>query len=279
MSQIQLQKLLKRVMLYALLILFAFVFVIPSVWIVGSSFNQGTNIFSTSLIPKNPTLLHYKALFTSTDYPLWFMNTLKIASMNTVASLILTIMTAMAFSRFKFKGKKVTMVAILVLQMFPTMLALTAIYVLLNKIGLLNTHFGLVVVYATGQIPFNTWLVKGYLDGIPKSLDEAARIDGASNLTIVTQVILPLAKPILVFVALQNFIGPWFDFVLPQLILRNQDKWTLAMGLFRWVADRAQNNFTMFAAGAVLVTIPITILWAVFQKHIVEGLAAGASKG
>jgi arabinogalactan oligomer/maltooligosaccharide transport system permease protein len=185
----------------------------------------------------------------------------------------------MAFSRFKFKGKKLTMMTILILQMFPSMLAMMALYVILNKFGLLNTHFGLVIVYATGQIPFNTWLVKGYLDGIPKSLDEAARIDGASNLTIVTQVVLPLAKPILVFVALQNFIGPWFDFVLPQVILRSQDKWTLALGLFRWVADRAQNNFTMFAAGAVLVTIPITILWAVFQKHIVEGLAAGANKG
>ncbi|MCK8059046.1 MULTISPECIES: sugar ABC transporter permease [unclassified Fusibacter] len=279
MDNLQFKKLLKKAIMYALLLMVTFIFIVPSIWIVGSSFNQGTNIFSTTLIPKNPTLFHYKELLFNTDYPLWFGNTLKIATLNMLLSLVLTISTAMAFSRFKFKGKKITMMTILILQMFPSMLAMMALYVILNRFGLLNTHLGLVIVYATGQIPFNTWLVKGYLDAIPKSLDEAARIDGASNITIVTKVVLPLAKPILVFVALQNFIGPWFDFVLPQVILRSQDKWTLALGLFRWVADRAQNNFTMFAAGAVLVTIPITILWAIFQKHIVEGLAAGASKG
>ncbi len=279
MSKLKFQKMIKMTLLYMLLVMVTFVVVIPTVWIVGSSFNQGANIFSTSLIPKDPTLKHYITIFTETDYPIWFLNTLKIAVLNMILSVALTTITAMAFSRFKFKGKKVTMITILVLQMFPSMLAMTAIYVILSKIGLIDTHLGLVIVYATGQIPFNTWLVKGYLDGIPKSLDEAARIDGASNMTIVTQVVLPLAKPILVFVALQNFIGPWFDFVLPQLILRRADNFTLAMGLFKWVAERQQSNFTMFAAGAVLVTIPITALWGIFQKYIVEGLASGATKG
>ena len=273
------RKSIKFILIYTLVVFIAFTAIAPSVWIFGSSLNPGKSIFSTSLIPKEPTLSHYKELFTETDYKIWFLNTLKVAIMNMIASLILTTTMAYSFSRFNFKGKNKVMIGILVLQMFPNMLALVAIYVLITKLGLLNSHLGLVIVYATGQIPFNTWLVKGYLDGIPKSLDEAARIDGASNLTIFTKVILPLAKPIMVFVALTNFIGPWFDFIFPQLILRKADKFTLAMGLFRWVQARAETNFTLFAAGAVLVAVPITLLWGYFQKDIVEGLSAGATKG
>ncbi len=273
------KNIIKYTLMYSLLLLIAIIILSPVVWIVGSSFNSGTSIFSSSLIPENPTIKHYMELLNETDYPLWFFNTLKIASMNMVVSVIITMLTAYVFSRFRFKGRKQGMMTLLVLQMFPSMLAMTAIYVLLNKINLLNTHTGLVIVYATGQIPFNTWLVKGYLDAIPRSLDEAAKIDGASNIDILTKVILPLAKPIIVFVALQNFVGPWFDFVFPQLVLRSADKRTLAMGLFEWIADRQANQFTLFAAGAIIVAVPITILYAYFQKHIVAGLSAGATKG
>lgn len=279
MKRLTLKNIFKYTLMYSLLLLIGIIILSPVVWIVGSSFNQGSSIFSSTLIPKNPTIKHYVALLTDTSYPIWFFNTLKIATMNMVLSVIITTTTAYVFSRFRFKGRKKGMMTILILQMFPSMLAMTAIYVLLDKINLLNTHLGLVIVYATGQIPFNTWLVKGYLDAIPRSLDEAAKIDGASNITILTKVILPLAKPMLVFIALQNFVGPWFDFVFPQLILRSADKKTLAMGLFEWIADRQANQFTLFAAGAILVAVPITILYAYFQKHIVAGLSAGATKG
>ncbi len=279
MGEKKFNKLVKLCLIYALLIFITFLVIAPTAWIVISSFNPSSSMFSSEFIPKDPTLKHYVKLLNETEYPRWFMNTLKVATMNMVLSVIITIITALAFSRFKFKGKKVSMMVILLLQMFPSILALTAIYVLLTKLGMINTFSGLVIVYVAGQIPFNTWLVKGYLDGIPKSLDEAARIDGASNIMIMTKIVLPLAKPILVFVAFQNFITPWFDFVFPNMILRSPSKWTLAMGLFRWVSTRQQNNFTMFAAGAVLIAIPITILWAIFQKHIIEGLSAGATKG
>ncbi|WP_069649894.1 sugar ABC transporter permease [Caloranaerobacter ferrireducens] len=273
------RKLIRYFLLYSLLLLIAFLVLSPVIWIVGSSFNPGTSIFSSTLIPKNPTVKHYIKLFTETDYPIWFMNTLKIATINMIVSLVITTLSAFAFSRFRFRGRKQGMMVILILQMFPSILAMTAIYALLTKLNLINTHMGLIIVYATGQIPFNTWLVKGYLDAIPRSLDEAAKIDGATNLAILTKIILPLAKPILVFVALQNFIGPWFDFIFPQLILRSADKKTLAMGLFAWIAERQQNHYTLFAAGAILVAVPITILYTYFQKHIVEGLSAGATKG
>lgn len=268
-----------KVATYALLILISFVILMPVLWIVLASFNSGTSLFSSSLIPKNPTLIHYKNLFTKTQFPIWYMNTLKIATINMIVSVILTTMSAYVFSRFKFKGRRSALMTMMILQMFPSFLAMTAIYIMITKIGLMNTHWGLILVYAGGQIPYNTWLCKGYFDGIPHSLDEAAKIDGASNLTIFTKVIMPLAKPIVVFVALTNFMGPWFDFIFPQIILRRAESKTVAMGLFEWVQKQQNANFTMFAAGAILVAVPITILFVFLQKHIVEGLSQGAVKG
>lgn len=273
------QRLLKMIPVYALLILISVLILAPVVWIVGSSLNPGTSLFSSSIIPKEPTLQHYRDLFTETDYKIWYLNTLKIATINMILSVILTTLTAYVFSRFRFKGRKFTIVAMLILQMFPAFMSMTAIYVLLYRLNLLNTHLGLILVYASGQIPYNTWLCKGYFEGIPKSLDEAAKIDGASNMTIFRKIIIPLAKPIITFVAISNFIGPWFDFVFPQLILRTSDKKTLALGLFEWIQKNQNTYFTRFAAGSILVAIPITVLFMFLQKYIVEGLSSGATKG
>lgn len=265
--------------LYLILISASIIVILPVLWIVFSSFQQGTSLFSTSFFPKDPTIKHYVNLFTETDFPKWYLNTLKIATANMVISVIITTLTAYAFSRFRFKGRKSGLMTMMLLQMFPSMLAMVAIVTLVQKIGLLNSHWGLILVYAGGQIPYNAWLCKGYFDGIPRSLDEAARIDGASNLKIFTSVIMPLARPIVVLVALQNFMGPWFDYIFPRLILKSADKKTLAMGLFEWIQKNQNNNFTMFAAGAILVAIPITLLFMYLQRHIVEGLSSGATKG
>ena len=137
----------------------------------------------------------------------------------------------------------------------------------------------LILVYAGGSIPFGTWLVKGYFDGLPRSLEEAAKIDGASHTKIFFSIMLPLSRPIIVFIAVNNFIGPWMDFIFARLVLRSNANKTLAVGLFEFVTGRGNTEFTTFAAGAILVAVPITILFLVFQKHIVEGLTAGANKG
>ncbi|KPU27768.1 arabinogalactan ABC transporter permease [Caloranaerobacter sp. TR13] len=269
---------LTKVILYAILLFLSIIVLAPVIWIIGSSLNPGNSLYGSSLIPKNPTLIHYKELFIKTDFARWYLNTLKIATINMILSVIFTTLTAYVFSRFKFKGKKIGLVSMLILQMFPSFLSMTAIYVLLMQIGLLNTHLGLILVYAGGQIPYNAWLVKGYFDGIPRSLDEAARIDGASNLTIFRKIILPIARPIITFIALTQFTAPWMDYILPRLILRSADKKTLAMALYEMVTGQQNTKFTMFAAGAILVAIPITLLFIYLQKHIVEGLAAGATK-
>lgn len=271
-------KFIENFLVYALLIVIAAVIIFPIAWIILSSLQKGTSLYSSTFIPTTFTFEHYKALFTSTDYPIWYKNTLKIAFLNMVIGVLVTTLTAYTFSRYRFKGRKNIMMGMLVLQMFPSFLSMTAIVVLITKLNLMDTVWGLVLVYAAGQIPYNAWLIKGYFDGIPKSLDEAARIDGAGHLTIFWKIIMPLAKPILVLVALTNFTGPWFDFIFPKILLRSRETKTLAVGIFEWVQGRADNNFTLFAAGSILIAIPIIILFGVLQRHIVAGLTQGGVK-
>lgn len=250
----------------------------PVLWTVLASFKPGNNLFSSSFDEFTFTLDHYKALFTDTPYLEWYKNTFLLATANMLISLVVVTMTAFVFSRYRFQGKRNVLMSILVLQMFPAFLSMTAIYILLSKMGLIDTYIGLLFVYVTGSLPFMTWLVKGYFDAIPTSLDEAAKIDGAGHMTIFLEIILPLAKPILVFVALVSFTGPWMDFILPTLILRSEEKMTLAIGIFSWITSNSAENFTLFAAGSLLVAVPITLLFVITQKHITTGLVSGAVK-
>ncbi|EEO14571.1 sugar ABC transporter permease [Vibrio cholerae] len=250
----------------------------PVLWTVLASFKPGNNLFSSSFSEFAFTLDHYKALFTDTPYLEWYKNTFLLATANMLISLVVVTMTAFVFSRYRFQGKRNVLMSILVLQMFPAFLSMTAIYILLSKMGLIDTYIGLLFVYVTGSLPFMTWLVKGYFDAIPTSLDEAAKIDGAGHMTIFLEIILPLAKPILVFVALVSFTGPWMDFILPTLILRSEEKMTLAIGIFSWITSNSAENFTLFAAGSLLVAVPITLLFVITQKHITTGLVSGAVK-
>jgi arabinogalactan oligomer/maltooligosaccharide transport system permease protein len=169
--------------------------------------------------------------------------------------------------------------AFLGLQMFPSMITMVALYLLLNLLGLLDTHWGLLLVYAGAQIPFNTWLVKGYFDTIPRSLDEAARIDGAGHWTIFWKVILPLARPIVAVVFLFNFMHPMTDFLLPQIVLTNPNNQTLAVGLFNFINDNFKTRYTLFTAGSVLIALPITVTYLALQRYFISGLTAGANKG
>lgn len=266
------------VLVYAMLIIMAFVVLVPIVWIVGASFNEQSSLLSATAFPENPTVSHYVELIKETKFLNWYANTLKIAVVNMVISVVITSLTAYVFSRFKFKGKKSGLLSILILQMFPSFMGMMATYNILWQLNLLNTHFGLILTYAAGQIPYNTWLVKGYLSSIPRSLDDAARLDGASNLRIFGQIILPLMKPILIFVALNQFISPWMDFIFPRMILSSPEKKTLAIGLYDLINSNTNNNFTTFAAGAVLVAVPITLLYVCLQKYLIQGVAAGANK-
>lgn len=250
----------------------------PVLWTVLASFKPGSNMFSSSFSGWDFSLEHYVALFQDTPYLQWYLNTFALATANMIISLVVVTMTAYVFSRYRFKGKRNVLMGVLILQMFPAFLSMTAIYILLSKLNMIDTYAGLLFVYVAGSLPFMTWLVKGYFDAIPTSLDEAAKIDGAGHMTIFIEIILPLAKPILVFVALVSFTGPWMDFILPTLILRSEEKMTLAIGIFSWITSNSAENFTLFAAGSLLVAVPITLLFVATQKHITTGLVSGAVK-
>jgi arabinogalactan oligomer/maltooligosaccharide transport system permease protein len=264
---------------YAFLIFYSLLIFLPVLWIIASSFKAGSTLFSTSFFPREFSTVHYRILLQETNFPIWYRNTLVVALFNSMASVILTSLTAYVFSRFSFRGKRLGMMTMLVLQMFPSFLAMVAIYVILLKLGLLDSIWGLLLVYVSGQIPFNTWICKGYMDGISRSLDESARVAGASNFAIFFRIILPLSKPVLVLVAINNFITPWFDFIFPALILRSPEKMTLAVGIFNWIYEQANENFTLFAAASMLVALPITLLFLFLQRYIALGITAGAVKG
>ncbi|MCP3032705.1 sugar ABC transporter permease [Halobacillus sp. A1] len=266
---------------YAVILAMIVIILYPILWIVGSSFNPGNSLSGSSIIPKDATLKHYKELFDpqQSDYLIWYWNTIKICILTMVFSVALVCMTAYSFSRFRFVGRKNGLMTFLILQMIPNFAALIAIYALANLTGLLDTHLALILVYTGGAIPMNTYLMKGYLDTIPKELDESARMDGAGNLRIFWQIVMPLAKPMIAVISLFTFITPFTDFILARILLRTEEKFTLAVGLYELIADQFGNEFTLFAAGSVLIALPISLLFLSLQKYFVSGLTAGGTKG
>lgn len=269
---------MKAILINAELILVSIIVLIPVVWIVMSSFNKGQNLSTASFIPKELTISNYTQLFKETEFGSWFLNSLSIATLNAVISVILILLTAWILSRFKFKGKKTGLLTLLVLSMFPSFLSMTAVYTLFIVLELVNKPIALVILYAAGAIPYNVWLVKGYIDGIPSSLDEAAYIDGSSKLNTFVRIIVPMSTPIIVYCAVSQFMMPWMDYIIPNLLLTGNKNKTVAVGLYSMISNDQNANFTLFAAGAVLVAVPITIMYLLFQKFLVQGIVAGASK-
>ncbi|PWW05088.1 carbohydrate ABC transporter membrane protein 2 (CUT1 family) [Paenibacillus cellulosilyticus] len=274
-----LTRILTASLIYLELIVVAVIVIYPLIWIVGSSFGSSKGLANASAIPDHATLRNYIDLFRNTDFPVWYMNTLKVAAANMFFGVLLSTLGAYAFSRFKFKGKKASLLSILILQMFPAFLTAIAVYMLFLNFGLLDSLTGLVFVGVAAQLPYNIWLLKGYLDNISTSFDEAALIDGASRTQIFVRIIVPLATPMLTFVAVLQFAAPWMDFILPRLLISSEEKKTVAIGLYSMISDQTKNEFTLFAAGSVLIAIPIAVLYIVLQKYLINGLTAGGDKG
>ncbi|MDH6426158.1 sugar ABC transporter permease [Paenibacillus sp. FSL R7-0048] len=266
---------------YIILIALSIAALYPALWILLASFRPGKSLYSKTFIPEQFTLSHYRELFTSPSYMFgtWYANTLKIAVFSMLIGVVLTLLTSYAVSRFRFKARKTALSTVLILGMFPGFMSMIAIYMLLKEFNLLDTHIALIIVYAAGAPLGGTFIAKGFLDTIPRSLDEAARIDGASNFGIFMRIILPLSRPMITYMALTQFVGPWVDFIFARLILRTKENWTVAVGMWDMVNTNQNTNFTLFSAGAVLISIPIMILFVFLQRLLVDGLTAGASKG
>ena len=252
----------------------------PLVWTVGASLNPGNSLMSSSIIPKKISFEHYADLFNGTvDYVTWYWNSMKISFCTMVLTLIFVSFTAYSFSRFRFYGRKNGLILFLLLQMIPQFSALIAIFVLSQMLGLVNSHLALILIYVGGMIPMNTYLMKGYIDAIPRDLDESARMDGAGHFRIFIEIIMPLSKPIIAVSAVFSFTGALGDVILSTTILRTPDKFTLPIGLYNLVSMKMGASYTTYAAGAVLISVPVALLFLWLQKFFVSGLTAGGSKG
>lgn len=262
---------------YTILIAVCFVFFFPVLWLIMASFSRTGSIYDfDGFFPKDFSISGYKTLFTDTamyDYPNWLKNTLFVSILSSVLGTVLVILTAYVISRFQFKARRSLMKAALVLSMFPSFMGMTAVYLLMINFGMINNLFGLVLIYAGGA-PMGYLVQKGFFDTIPNSIYEAARIDGANNARIFGKITLPLSKPILVYTALTSFAWPWSDYILPSLLLKNKDKWTVAVGLM----NLDETQFVRFAAGAIFIAVPIVALYFALSKYLVTGVTAGAVK-
>lgn len=218
----------------------------------------------------------FKLLFTDTvmyNYMSWFGNTLLVSVVSSLLGTFLVILTAYTISTFEFKGRKALMKGALILGMFPSFMGMTAVYLLMTQFGFINSHIGLALIYACGA-PMGYLVQKGFFDTIPKSIYEAASIDGASNFKIFRSITLPLSKPMIVYTLLTQFAWPWSDFILPKLLLKDKSLWTVAVGLM----SLPETEFARFSAGSVFIAVPIVILYFCLSKYLVNGMSAGAVK-
>ena len=270
---------LNKTGVYIIFLLISLFVFYPLVYVVSAAFSPGSGIASLNIVPFGDgfTLKHFVYLFTKTHYWLWFTNTLRVSLWTALLTVIISSLSAYIFSRFNFVFKKSIMVSLLILQIFPSFVGMIAIYVILLRIGGLDTLWGLVLVYVAGNIPYNTWMVKSYMDTVSRNLDEAARIDGASHFRIYSTIILPVTKPIITFLGISSFTGPWMDFIFPKMVLRSPANQTLALGLFAFVTDK-KNEFTNFAAGSLVIAVPFVIFFLFTQKAMMMSMGSGGVK-
>lgn len=271
------KKALNVVITYCILIIVAFIFFFPCLWLILASFSKSGSIYSfDGFFPAEYSFDAFKTLFTDTvmyNYPKWFLNTFIIAISSCVLGTFLTILTAYCMSRFRFKSRKAMMKTTLVLGMFPSFMGTIAVYLLMTQFNLINSHLGLILIYSA-QAPMGYMVQKGFFDTVPYSIDEAARIDGASNFTVFVKFILPMSKPMLVYTALTAFTWPWSDFILPKMLLQDIDLYTVAVGLM----SLGETEFARFAAGSIIIAIPIIVLYFCLVKYMINGMSAGAVK-
>ncbi|MDE6421190.1 MAG: sugar ABC transporter permease [Lachnospiraceae bacterium] len=271
-------RVMDTVVTHVILIAVCFVFLFPCLWLILASFSKSGSIYSfDGFFPSEYSLDTFKMLFTDTDmynYPRWFRNTLFIASMSCLIGTFLVILTAYTMSRFQFRGRKTIMKTTLVLGMFPSFMGMIAVYIIMTQFGLINKMWGLILIYSSGA-PMGYLTQKGFFDTIPGSIDEAARIDGATNFQVFLKINLPISMPIIVYTALTSFVFPWSDFILPKLLLKEKDLYTVAVGLM----SLGETEFARFAAGSVFIAVPIVILYFCLMRFLVDGMTAGAVKG
>lgn len=252
--------------------------VYPFIIIVSASFDPTNSLSGQNLIPPQPSLLNYQKILANEQTPIfkWLLNSLTVSGISATVTLILTTLAAYSFSRFRYVGRRTSLQATLLIQVFPSVVGLVAFYLLLQQLGEIIPWMGL---NSLGALGANAWLMKGYFDTIPREIDESAQVDGATHWTTFRRIILPLIRPILAVIALLAFISSFNDYLIPRVLLRDKEVFTIAVGLTTFLDNQFSVNWGVFAAGALIGTLPIIFVFLALQTQIVRGLSAGAIKG
>ncbi|HEX6969758.1 MAG TPA: sugar ABC transporter permease [Micromonosporaceae bacterium] len=257
----------------------------PIMFVLSAALNPLGTLSSSELFPTGFSGENFARLFGDTAFPRWFVNSLLVAGLAAAVSVLLSALAAYAFSRMRFRGRRVGLVSLMLIQMFPQFLAIVAIFLIFSTITDLwpsigfNTPWGLILLYLGVALGVNTWLIKGFFDTVPKELDESATMDGATHAQIFFRIILPLAAPILAISGLLSFIGTINEFLIANVFLTDLESKTLAVGMYGLIAGERDNNFGIFCAGTLLTAIPTVVVFQFLQRYIVSGLTAGAVKG
>jgi arabinogalactan oligomer / maltooligosaccharide transport system permease protein len=271
--------------------------VFPILYVISSAFNPVDSLGSTGVIPEDLTLDNFRAILSGSPgeegtseaaidvpYKNWYVNMIFVSGATALVSVFFGVIAAYAFARFRFKGRRMGMLSLLLIQMFPTFLAVVAIYLIVLRVGDifpavgLDTRLGLILVYLGGVLGVNTWLMKGFLDSIPDSLDESARVDGATPTQVFWAVILPLAAPVLAVVGLISYIFSINEYIIASVLIDSTDKFTMTVGLYSFINDKYAQQWGTFCAGVILAAIPVVILFFFLQRYFTEGVT-GAVKG
>lgn len=270
---------------HVLLAFLSVIWLVPIVWLLATSFSKYTGMNSSTFFPEEWSLANYKNLLFGADsvaqFPQWFWNTFIIAVFTCIISTAFVLMVAYATSCMRFRGRKALMNLSVIINLFPGVLAMIAVYFILRSVNLTNSHIGMIIVYSAGS-GLGYLIAKGFLDTVPVSLREAAYLDGASEAKVFWSVVMPMSKPIIVYTVISSFLVPWMDFVYARMMLNSgvSSQWTVAIGLYNMLDKSLINTyFTQFCAGGVIVSIPISILFIIMQKFYVEGVTGGAVKG
>ena len=279
------KKIIKPVFMNIGMAILAFIWLIPILWLVVTSFSSYKGINTMHFFPTDWSVNNYIQLFfkpdTVANFPAWFRNSMFIGIFSCIISTLFVLMVAYAMSCMRFKARKTLMSVGIILGMFPGVLSMIAIYFVMKLVGMTDSLVGLVIIYSAGS-GLGYLICKGFFDTIPASLREAAKMEGASELSIFARSVVPLSRPIIVYTVINSFLTPWMDFVMAKLMIRskNPTDWTVAMGLFNLVQRTLVGDyFSLFCAGGVMVAIPISILFVIMQKFYVEGITGGAVKG
>lgn len=274
------KKIVAKIATHITLIIFAIIAVYPVSQVITISLRPADRLLSTSLeiIPDNATLNAYIDLFTNRPFLLWTANSAFVAFVVTLTGVLFASMAGYAFSRFKFIGKKIGLLSLLVTQMFPATMLLLPLYIMLIYLGLINTYLGIIIIYTATALPFCVWTMKGYYDTIPFSLEEAAKIDGCNQFQAFYKIIVPLASPALVITGLFSFMTAWSEYIVAAQVLQDAQLWTLPLGLKSFESNMT-TEWGLYGAASFIVMIPVVVLFLVLSRWLVSGLTLGSVKG